>query len=95
MPYSFYSITDILRVNQQLLIPTHHNIPLNSNTWYRNKIIVNILKATIKQLEALKPNKASGPDEIPARVLKETASELFQQTYTTGKPPQAWTTALN
>ena len=54
-----------------------------------------------KQLEALKPHKASGPDEIPARVLKETASEIstivqhiFQQSYTTGKLPQAWTTAL-
>ena len=52
-----------------------------------------------KQLEALKPHKASGPDEIPARVLKETASEIstivqhiFQQSYTTGKLPQAWTT---
>ena len=50
-----------------------------------------------KQLEALKPHKATGPDEIPARVLKETASEIFntfQQSYTTGKLPQAWTTVL-
>ena len=54
-----------------------------------------------KQLEALKPHKATGPDEIPARVLKETASEIstifqhiFQQSHTTGKLPQAWTTAL-
>ena len=43
-----------------------------------------------KQLEALKPHKATGPDEFPARVLKETASEIstifqhiFQQSYTT------------
>ena len=54
-----------------------------------------------KQLEALKPHKASGPDETPARVSKEIALEistivqhLFQQSYTTGKLPQAWTTAL-
>ena len=29
-----------------------------------------------KQLESIQPDKASGPDMIPARVLKETASEL-------------------
>ena len=39
----------------------------------------------------------SGPDMIPARVLKETASELapvlasiFQQSYDTGTLPQTW-----
>ena len=30
-----------------------------------------------KQLEALKPHKATGPYEIPARILKETASEIY------------------
>ena len=50
-----------------------------------------------KQLESIQPDKASGPDMIPARVLKETASELapvlasiFQQSYDTGTLPQTW-----
>ena len=45
----------------------------------------------------LKPTKASGPDEIPARVLKELAhelappiSKLFQTTYDTGELPDKW-----
>ena len=54
-----------------------------------------------KQLQALNPNKASGPDEIPAKVLKETANKIspiiqhiFQQSYTSGQLPEAWKTAL-
>ena len=50
-----------------------------------------------KQLESIQPDKASGPDMIPARVLKEIASELapvlasiFQQSYDTGTLPQTW-----
>ena len=59
------------------------------------------LNGIIKQLKALNPNKASGPDEIPAKVLKETANgiapiihHIFQQSYTSGQPPEAWKTAL-
>ena len=59
------------------------------------------LNGFTKQLEALNPNKASGPDEIPAKVLKETAHEIapiihhiFQQSYTSGQLPEAWKTAL-
>ena len=55
-----------------------------------------------KQLESIQPDKASGPDMIPARVLKETASELapvlasiFQQSYDTGTLPQTWKDATN
>ena len=47
-----------------------------------------------KQLEALNPNKAPGPDDITAKILKETAKEtspiiqdIFHQSYTTGKLP--------
>ena len=54
-----------------------------------------------KQLQALNPNKASGPDEIPANVLNETANEIspiihhiFQQSYTPGQLPETWKTAL-
>ena len=59
------------------------------------------LNGVTKQLQALNPNKASGPDEIPAKVLKETAIEIspiihhiFQQSYTSGQLPEAWKTAL-
>ena len=44
----------------------------------------------IKQLKNLNQNKATGPDELPARVLKETAEQIapiithiFQQSCTT------------
>ena len=48
----------------------------------------------IKQLTNLNQNKATGPDELPARVLKETAEQIapiithiFQQSYNTSKLP--------
>ena len=51
----------------------------------------------IKQLKNLNQNKATGPDELPARVLKETAEQIapiithiFQQSYNTGKLPNDW-----
>ena len=54
-----------------------------------------------KQLLQLNPRKACGPDEIPARVLKELApsvaswlSFIFQQSYDTGAVPSDWTKAL-
>ena len=55
------------------------------------------LNCVTKQLKVLNPNKASGPDEIPAKVLKETANEIsaiihhiFQKSYTSGQLPEAW-----
>ena len=54
-----------------------------------------------KQLKNLNHNKATGPDELPARVLKETAAEIapiithiFQQSYNTSKLPDDWLQAL-
>lgn len=51
-----------------------------------------------RQLIQLNPQKACGPDEIPARVLKELApsvaswlSFIFQQSYDTGVVPSGWT----
>jgi hypothetical protein len=51
-------------------------------------------------LKNLKVNKASGPDNIPNRVLKEIATEiapfmtkLFQHSVNTGTLPKEWTTA--
>ena len=33
------------------------------------------IDGVVKQLKNIKQNKATGPDELPARVLKETAAE--------------------
>ena len=50
-----------------------------------------------KLLSNLKPDKAAGPDEIPARFLKYTApyistvlSHIFQQSIDTGEVPSDW-----
>ena len=50
-----------------------------------------------KKLESIRPDKACGPDQIPARVLKESASELasilaslFQKSFDNGTLPSAW-----
>ena len=55
----------------------------------------------IIQLKNLNQNKATGPDELPARVLKETAEQIaptithiFQQSYNTSKLPDDWLQAL-
>ena len=51
----------------------------------------------IKQLQTLNINKASGPDEIPARILQDYAQHcgpilkhIMQQSYDTGDLPQYW-----
>ena len=53
-----------------------------------------------KLLDNIKPNKAAGPDELPARVLKEVSKEIsgvlsmiFQQSYNAGRIPDDWSTA--
>ena len=55
------------------------------------------LKGVVKQLSLLKPNKASGPDEIPSWFLKEYAHEigptltaLFQASIDAGIVPSRW-----
>ena len=54
-----------------------------------------------KQLRRLKPDKATGPDRIPTRVLKECAAELatplshlFHLCFRRGKFPSQWKEAL-
>ena len=54
----------------------------------------------LKKLKAINPNKSAGPDEIPARVLKELSevlaeplSILYQMSIKTGKLPSEWKTA--
>ena len=53
-----------------------------------------------KLLAGLNPSKASGPDEIPCRLLKELAHELapifsslFRQSLKSGNLPSSWLTA--
>ena len=53
-----------------------------------------------KLLAGINPSKASGPDEIPCRLLRELSDELapvftrlFKQTYYSGKLPLPWTPA--
>ena len=58
-------------------------------------------EGVIKQLKQLNPSKASGPDEIPPRLLKIVAEEiapaltfLFQQSLDSGVVPSQWKKAL-
>ena len=51
----------------------------------------------LKLLKELKENKASGPDEIPGKILKHMAEELrpaitaiFQLSFDQGSPPKNW-----
>jgi hypothetical protein len=51
-------------------------------------------------LSKIKPHKATGPDDIPGRILKECSEEIapaltfiFQQTLDTGDIPDDWRTA--
>ena len=51
-------------------------------------------------LKNINQTKATGPDELPARILKETANEIvgvlsviFQQSYEDGTVPSDWLTA--
>ena len=57
-------------------------------------------EGVVKLLLKLNPNKASGTDLLPARVLKETATEIgpfltiiFQKSFDTGIVPKDWRTA--
>ena len=65
-----------------------------------------ILKLTIREngvdklLQDINPSKASGPDEIPNRILKECASQItpsltviFQKSIDTGTLPEDWLNA--
>ncbi len=59
-------------------------------------IVLNIA-GVAKLLRNIKPNKATGPDGIPARLLKEIATEtapaitiLFQASINQGTVPASW-----
>ena len=65
------------------------NIPVLPESPYRDiQDITFCARGIQKQLESIRPDKACGPDQIPARVLKESAFELapifaslFQQSF--------------
>ena len=57
-------------------------------------------EGVLKLLKKINPNKASGPDMIPARILKDLAEELapilteiFQRTLADGEVPVDWRSA--
>ena len=65
-----------------------------------NDIIINN-QGIVKLLKNLNPHKATVPDGIPARLLKETAAEiapaitlLYQASLNQGTVPSAWKRAL-
>ncbi len=62
----------------------------------RPDIIVS-LKGVEKQLTNINPHKASGPDDIPVRVLNEPAvvvapilTKLYRKSLETGQVPNDW-----
>ena len=78
------------------------NIPSKGDSPYVQIPSLSIETAGVeKQLSSLNPSKASGPDELPPRLLKTVAHELapaltflFQQSYDSGFVPTQWKQAL-
>ena len=73
------------------------NIPHLEQEYPDMKPIIFGLEGIQKLLLSLKPHKAGGPDELPARFLKENAMEiapmyqhLFSQSYNSGTTPKTW-----
>lgn len=63
-----------------------------SNYRYRKLLNTNTIESIVKQLVTLDASKATGPDGIPAKVLKETVEEIvpylvtiFQQSIDIGR----------
>ena len=78
------------------------NIPTKNASQYPTIGNLSIgTEGVAKQFANINPNKACGPDEIPARLLKIVALEispamqfLFQQSYDLGIMPDDWSKAL-
>lgn len=71
--------------------------PVDSNTIPTMPDIEVSLEGVVKLLKELNPNKASGPDGIPAHILKLAAEEvapalcsIFQKSLDTGVLPSSW-----
>eukprot|EP00112_Aurelia_sp_Birch-Aquarium-sp1_P023361 Seg693.6 transcript_id=Seg693.6/GoldUCD/mRNA.D3Y31 product="LINE-1 retrotransposable element ORF2 protein" protein_id=Seg693.6/GoldUCD/D3Y31 len=78
-----------------------NNIPQQSPKYPSMDNINFGLEGVIKLFSGINPDKASGPDKLPARYLKETATEtgklyhhLFTQSYNKGNLPSAWKHAV-
>ena len=77
-------------------------IPQLAPSIYSDILFLEIgIDGVVKQLENVNQYKATGPDELPARVLKETAAEIvpiiiqfYQQSHNTSKLPDDWLPAL-
>lgn len=75
-----------------------NNIPVLPESPYQDiPDITFFVHGIQKVLESIRPAKACGPDQIPARVLKESASQLapilaslFQQSFEDGTISSAW-----
>ena len=83
---------------------TNEQLPLPkiSTSSYPSITDLQILpEGVAKQLSQLNPNKACGPDELPARVLKEISQSasgwlafIFQQSLNLNTVPTDWSKAL-
>ena len=77
------------------------HIPEPSGTTYQSMPDIDItVEGVCKLLRNLNPRKASGPDQVPARLLKEMADELapiltviFKKCLTYGETPHIWLSA--
>ena len=81
----FYSVF----TQERLPIPTEPTSPFN-----QIPDIEISAHGVHRQLFQLNPRKACGPDEIPARVLKEVALSSAPWLNDTGAVPSDWTKAL-
>jgi len=95
---------DILNRQFASVFTTEGNTPLPTMSNRTTQTVESIHvshNGVAKLLRNLKPHKATGPDGLPARLLKETASEiapavslLFQVSLDQGKVPASWKVAL-
>ena len=99
-----------IKIKLKLCIPTFFSaftneqlpLPKISTSSYPSITDLQILPDGVaKQLSQLNPNKACGPDELPARVLKEISQSasgwlafIFQQSLNLNTVPTDWSKAL-
>ena len=77
------------------------NMPSKGNSPFKPMKDIKISeKGVEKALNRLSPSKATGPDKVPVRILKETANIItpiltknYQQSINTGQIPEDWKNA--
>jgi hypothetical protein len=77
------------------------NMPSKGNSPFKPTKDIKISeKGVEKALNRLSPSKATGPDKVPVRILKETANTItpilttnYQQSINTGQIPEDWKNA--